>query len=157
MDLTKLPLTHQATITEEYMDEMGHMNVMWYTHHFDQATWTFFASFGMGLSYFENEVAGSFAMEQHTRYLAEVLKEQSITLRTRALGRSQRRIHFMHSMTIQESGLLAATTELVGVHIDLTTRRSSPLPSHIACSFDSLLEQHRQLEWDAPSCGVMAP
>lgn len=157
MDLSQLPLTHQSAITDEYLDEMGHMNVMWYTHHFDLATAAFFDSFGMGMSYFEGETTGAFAMESHTRYLVEVLVGQSISLRTRGLGRSQRRIHFMHFMTIEETGRVAATTELVGVHIDLTTRRSAPLPFPISSSFDAILEQHRQLDWDAPICGVMGP
>jgi acyl-CoA thioester hydrolase len=71
VDLSPLPISHRATILEDYIDEMGHMNVMWYTHFFDRATMAFFESFGMGLAYFEGENAGAFALEKHTRYLAE--------------------------------------------------------------------------------------
>ena len=37
MDLTALPITHRAVIPDDYLDEMGHMNVMWYTHLFSLA------------------------------------------------------------------------------------------------------------------------
>lgn len=37
LELRQLPLTHQATIPEDYLDSMGHMNVMWYTHLFAHA------------------------------------------------------------------------------------------------------------------------
>jgi acyl-CoA thioester hydrolase len=47
MNIDSLPVTHQATVPESYLDAMGHMNVMWYTHLFDQATWRFFASLGL--------------------------------------------------------------------------------------------------------------
>lgn len=157
MDFSALPVTHQATIPAEYLDEMGHMNVTWYTYLFDQATWYFFASLGMSLAYFEEENAGAFALENHTRYLAEVRLGQRVEIRTRAIGRSSKRFHFMHFMVVEGSDLLAATTEFVGMHIDCRTRRSSPLPGPIAAAFDGLLAEHGRLEWAAPLCGVMRP
>ena len=78
MDLTRLPINHKAIVLEDYIDEMGHMNVMWYTHFFDRATMAFFESFGMGLAYFEHQNAGAFALEMHTRYLAEARLGQEI-------------------------------------------------------------------------------
>ena len=35
-DVRQLPVTHRQTIPEEYLDVMGHMNVMWYTHLFGE-------------------------------------------------------------------------------------------------------------------------
>jgi acyl-CoA thioester hydrolase len=152
-----LPVTYQATVIEEWLDEMEHMNVMWYTHLFDRATWQFFANLGMNLDYFEKQGAGAFALEQHTRYLAEVRLGQEITLRTRAIDRSAKRFHFMHFMTIGGNGVPAATTELIGAHIDYATRRLSPLPENIAAAFDDLIELHQALNWAPPLCGVMSP
>ena len=157
MDLSPLPITYQATIPEEYMDEMEHMNVMWYVHLFDRATWRFFASLGMSLDYFDEYDTGAFALEQHIRYLAEVRQEQMVILRTRAIGRSIKRFHFMHFMIIEDGSVLAATTELIGVHIDCESRRSSPLPAHIAGAFDRLIAEHREIDWDPPICGSMHP
>lgn len=157
MDLSGLPITHQSIVLEEHLDEMGHMNVMWYTHFFDRGTWRFFESIGMGLAYFERKNAGAFALEQHTRYLAEARLGQAITVRTRALGRSAKRFHFIHFMTLDESGVLSATTELVGIHIDRATRRSSPIPESIAAVFDRLVAEQSVLGWDPPLCGLMGP
>ena len=44
MDLNPLPVTYRAFIPEAYLDEMGHMNVMWYTHLFSQAMGGIFAT-----------------------------------------------------------------------------------------------------------------
>jgi len=157
MNLSPLPITYQAAIPKEYLDEMNHMNVMWYAHLFDRATWRFFEDLGMSLVYFEGQNAGAFALENHTRYLAEVRLGQMVILRTRAINRSEKRFHFMHFMTIQNSDLLAATAEFVGMHIDRATRRSSPLPNHIARAFDRQITKHQTLDWDPPICGVMNP
>jgi len=157
MDFSALPITCQTIIPEEYMDEMNHMNVMWYTHLFDKATWRFFADLGMSLDYFEYQDAGAFALEQHTRYLAEVRLGQTVLLRTRAINRSIKRFHFMHFMIIEEGGVLAATTELIGMHIDRANRRSSPFPDAIARAFDRLSANHQTLDWNPPVCGVMTP
>lgn len=156
MDLLALPVTFKATVQETYLDEMGHMNVMWYTHLFDRATWHLFANLGMDMLYFDREQAGAFALEQHTRYLAEVCLQEEVILRSRILGRSLKRIHFMHFMTAGEEEILAATTELVGSHVDRRTRRSSPFPGYILTEINRLLEEHQRLNWEPPRCGTMS-
>src|ERR1700676_1809498 len=95
MDLSLLPIHHQAVIPESYLDEMGHMNVMWYTHLFSEATGGFFDLFGMNRAYFTSHHTGSFALEVHVRYRAEVRAGQRVTVRTRPLGRSLERYHFI--------------------------------------------------------------
>ena len=57
--------------------------------------------------------AGSFVLESHIRYLREVHVGNHITICSRALGRSSKRMHYIHFMTIDETGELAATFELV--------------------------------------------
>src|SRR5262245_24469919 len=95
MDLSGLPVTWRALIPEAYRDEMGHMNVMWYAHLCDRATFTFFKSFGFDEAYFKANNAGCFALAAHYRYLAEVRIGQNVTIRTRALGQSPKRLHLM--------------------------------------------------------------
>lgn len=154
MDLSKLPLTHQATISPEHLDVMGHMNVRWYTALFDEATFTFFNLFGLDADYLQNTHAGSFALEQHTHYLAEVRLGETVKIYSRALDRSIKRLHYMHFM-LKADGKLAATTELVSSHADLLARRTTPLPESLASAYDQLLAQHQELDWAAPLCGVI--
>jgi acyl-CoA thioester hydrolase len=157
MDLQRLPVTYRAVIPATYRDEMGHMNVMWYTHLFSQATGGLFALFGLTPAYCEANQAGSFALEQHVRYLAEVRVGQHLRIHSRALGRSAKRLHFMHFMVMDDTSVLAATEEGIGTHVDLRVRRSSPLPAPLAAAYDRLLAEHGQLPWNAPVCGVMKP
>ena len=83
-------------------------------------------AFGFNEAYLQANQTGSFALETHVRYLNEVRVGRHITIRSRVLGRSAKRIHFMHFMTIDESGLLAAMQEHVGAHIDMSIRRRPP-------------------------------
>ena len=141
-------------VRPEYLDFLGHMNVMWYTHHFDLATWGFYEGFGFGQDYHKGN-KGSFALEQHTRYLAEVREGEELRIYTRAISRSKKLFHFIHFMVRDRDEELSATSELLGVHIDMRTRRSSEMPAELAAAWDKLIEQHNELDWDAPLSGTM--
>lgn len=157
MDLTKLPITHKAVIPESYLDLMGHVNVMWYTQLFSQGAWGLFQMVGLNTDYFKSNQAGSFALTQHFQYLKEVRLAQHVTIRSRVLGRSAKRWHTIHFMTIDELDALAATCECVSAHIDMKVRRSSPMPPTITDAIDRLLAEHMRLDWEAPVCGAIKP
>src|SRR5262245_53737307 len=136
---------------------MGHMNVMWYTHLFSLGIGELFNRIGLTRAYFEANQAGSFALEGHVRFLAEVRVGQAVTIRCRLLGRSAKRLHFINFMVKEDGPVLAATSESVATHIDMRIRRSSPFPPHIADTIDRLVAEHAAFGWVVPVCGVMKP
>lgn len=154
-DLSALPVTHQAVIPETYLDEMGHMNVMWYTHLFSMGAWGLFQKVGLTVEYFEANHAGSFALEQHFRYLKEVRLGQHVTIHSGVLGRTAKRWHSIHFMIIDELDVLAAISEGVSTHVDMRVRRSSPMPPNVCDAIDRMLEEHKSLLRDAPVCGAI--
>ncbi|HEV3204917.1 MAG TPA: thioesterase family protein, partial [Gemmataceae bacterium] len=157
MDLTAFPITLRHTVGESYLDEMGHMNVMWYIHLFSRAAGNLFAMLGLNEDYFVINQAGTFALQMHVRYLKEVRAGNSVVIRSRVLGRSVKRMHFIHFMCLEETGKLAATEEAIGTHVDMKTRRTSPLPAHVTEAFDRLLAEHGKQGVEARLCGVMKP
>ena len=46
-----------------------------------------------------------------------------------------------------DAGYLAATTELMGLHVDLIQRRSAALPAAAAARVATLTAAHRDLPW----------
>jgi acyl-CoA thioester hydrolase len=154
-DLAMLPVGHQQRIPEDYLDANCHMNVMWYTHLFSCALEEIWNRVGLTSEYFEKNHATTFALEGHVRYFNEVRVGQHVTVRTRAIGRSEKRFHILHLMSNDDAGTLAATMEAIGTHVDFRARRSSPFPPHIAAAFDRLLAEHSRLPWPAPLCGAM--
>lgn len=69
MDLSALPLTLRSVIPETYLDAMGHMNVMWYTHLFGKATGELFKLCGLDGDYLRALRAGTLALRQRFCYL----------------------------------------------------------------------------------------
>jgi len=155
MNLAPLPITYEATIPESYLDMMGHMNVMWYTHLFGRATCGLFDLVGMDRAYFEDGQFGSFALAQFLRYRKEVRAGEHVTLRSRLLQRSEKQFHVMHFMTKGQEDILAATGEFLAAHIDMTSRRTAPFAPHIAASLDRMIADHSALDWNAPLSGAI--
>ncbi|MFW5748325.1 MAG: thioesterase family protein [Chloroflexota bacterium] len=153
--ITQLPLLHRATITDDYLDAMGHMNVRWYLALFDEAGWRLFEQFGMDMAYYQQNAAGAFALQHIIRYLAEVHAGDTVAIYGRLLGRTDKRIHVMCFMVNETQGLLAATIEELGSHADLTARRTAPMPPDITDRLDAVIAAHSALDWDAPISGAI--
>lgn len=155
--LSQLTATSHAIVPDDWIDSMGHMNVMWYTHLFSQGIMAFYRELGLSREYFQANQAGSFVLEQHVRYLSEIRLGEKVSVRVRALGRSERKLHVLGLLCKEESGVLAATSEGITAHIDMRTRRTSAYPEGIKQTFDAILATHRQLDWEPPVNGVMQP
>ena len=153
--LEALPAYHQKTITAEYLDIMGHMNIRWYFALFADAGRKLFASHGLDDDYFQGGDFGVFTLKQFIQYFAEVRVGQTVAIHTRIIGRSDKRFHFMHFMINETTSQLAATFEALITHADLKIRRAAPMPAAIAQKLDATLAKDRTLDWEAPVCGAM--
>lgn len=153
----QLDCFYQTEIEMSQIDVMGHLNVRHYVGIFDESTFAFFSAFGMDQAYYDSGNNGAFALEMHIRYLAEVRLGETVSVYSRFLGRTAKRIHFMHFMVNETRPNIAATLESVGSHANTAVRRTSPFPDHIARNIDQILVAHQKLTWDAPICGVMNP
>jgi len=156
-DVRQLPYEHTQTISADYLDLMGHMNVMWYTQLFSVGMGSVLTRLGLTEEIMKAGNGGSFALEAHIRYLSEVRVDQTIQIHSRMLGRTEKRYHIMHFMTNQDKQDVSATFETVSSYVDLRQRRTAPFPDDVAAAIDDLLAEHSRLAWDAPVCGVIAP
>jgi acyl-CoA thioester hydrolase len=152
MDFAQLPLSYTGVVEAKHLDFLNHMNVMWYTHFFNEATWGFYNAIGFGRDYHQGD-RGSFALEEHTRYLAELHTGDKFRIYSRAIARSAKLFHFMNFMIRDRDNELAATYEMLGVHIDMRTRRSAPMPAEMAKVWDDLILAHNRVGWDPPLNG----
>ena len=151
----QLPITYQQQIPESYLDEMGHMNVMWYTHLFSQAMGGAFELIGLNWDELAKTQNGTFALEAHVRYLAEVHVGHNVSVHSRVVGRSERRFYLMHFMINEDRDNVAATFENLGTFVDLKVRRTAAIPQPISDNLDAMFAKHESLSWPAPVCGVM--
>ena len=154
-DWNTLPVLGTVVVPADWIDFMGHMNVMWYTHLFGKGVLEFFQLVGLTQEYFSAHYTGCFVLEQHIRYLAEVRVGETVSLRVRALSQAEKRLHFMVFLIKEGTQVMAATSEIITAHIDMSRRRTSPFPEAISMAIDKTLATHSQLTWPAPVNGLM--
>ena len=123
--------TYRGVVYPWHIDQIGHMNVQFYTARFDEATWHFLASFGITPTYLKSNGRGMAAVEQHTRYKEELHAGALIRITSELLEIKPKTVRFRHRMYNAETGVEVAVIDMVGVHLDTTTRRSVPLPPDI--------------------------
>ena len=123
--------TYRGVVYPWQLDHIGHMNVQFYTARFDEATWHFFAAFGITPTYLKTSGRGMAAVDQHTQYLKELHAGALIRIASELVEMRPRTVRFKHHMYNAETGEEVAVTELVGVHIDSETRGAVPFPPEI--------------------------
>lgn len=129
--MDELPITHRGAVMPWECDHMGHMNVIYYTAKFDQATWPFFASIGFTARHMKEAGVGVGAVRYDIRYFHELLTGDTLTVRTRLLEVRDKVIRYRHEMTADQTGELAATAEVTAVHMDTGKRKSCPFDPEI--------------------------
>jgi acyl-CoA thioester hydrolase len=72
-----------------------------------------------------------------------------LELHLQLLDYDKKRLHFCQQMYHKTQGYLAATSEQLALHVDMTTRRSGEFPQHVLNSLDQISVTHRKL--DIPS------
>ena len=83
---------------------MGHMNVMWYTGKFDEATWNLFAELGITPTYIREHHRGMAGVQQNTTYKEELFAGDVIEITSRVLEVREKLIRFLHEMRNIEKG-----------------------------------------------------
>jgi acyl-CoA thioester hydrolase len=124
-------LTHRGVVYPWQCDHMGHMNVMWYVGKFDEATWQLIATFGLTAEAMRASGTGMVAVEQTVNYRRELLAGDLLSIYSQLLEVREKAIRFTHEMRNDATGEVAATTVLVGVHLDARLRKASPIPADV--------------------------
>ncbi len=124
-------VTYRGTVYPSQCDHMGHMNVMWYVGKFDEASWQLLAAMGLTPSRLRSEGRGMAAVEQRIEYKRELYAGDVVTIRSAVMEIREKSIRIAHELRNDDTGSVAATTLIVGVHLDLASRKASPLPADV--------------------------
>ena len=119
-------MTYRGVVYAGYLDHMGHMNVQYYVHLFDQATWVLFDYAGLSTSYFVETGTGMAALEQHLVYKREVFAGTVVTIDSQVLAITEKTVRFLHTM--RDNKGVVATSEILGTHFDRTAHQAIPFP-----------------------------
>jgi acyl-CoA thioester hydrolase len=153
--VTTLPTAVEASVTPDWIDLNGHMNIR---HYFDLTARVILhgsVEAGIDTTYRVERRLGLFTAEHHLRYYTEVREGTRISGHLRIIERSEKVLHLMVFLVDHTRESLACTLEAVLLHVDLDTRRTTPLPDDAAAGFDRVISASRALPWLSPVCGVM--
>jgi acyl-CoA thioester hydrolase len=120
---------YTSRVRREWCDYNGHMNVAYYVIAFDEATDAFYDWMGLDRAYRERSGCSSFTLEGHITWERELLEGDPIRVRSLLLDFDAKRLHYFHEMYHAEKGYLASSHELLAIHIDMSARRSAPMPA----------------------------
>ncbi len=123
--------TARGVVYPWHCDQLGHMNVQHYVGHFDIAAFHFLAELGFeadgqrdeGITLVDAQHTIRFIQEQR---LGALFKIESALLKVGTKSVTQ-----MHRLRNTQTGVIGATTEIVAVCFDLSTRSSLAIPDNI--------------------------
>ena len=118
-------LVHEESVQPSWVDYNGHMNVAYYVLVFDHGTDALFELLDMGPDYRARTESSDFVVESHICYISEVVEGDPLQVASILLMHDKKRMHLFHHMYNGETGKLCATIELMVVHVDMISRRSS--------------------------------
>lgn len=139
------PCETRLTIPAEWTDQNGHMNVAYYVLAFDRATDTLYDALGIGWSYLERTGKSTFTLAMNVDYLGEIFASDRVRIVSRVIDCDYKRVHYFHEMHHATKGYLAATNEVLSMHINMATRRSEPFPSDLQMKLAEVKAAHGAL------------
>ena len=116
--------TYRGTVYPWQCDHIGHMNIMWYVGKFDEANWNFIARLGLTPTYLRQSGRGMAAVQQNIAYKRELMAGDIVEIRSSLLEVGDKSVRFRHVLRNAETGEIAATCEITGVHMDRALRKS---------------------------------
>ena len=142
-------LTYRGLVYPWQCDHMGHMNVMFYTGKFDEASWALLTRLGLGQPRLQALGRAMAAVQQNTTYKRELFAGDVVTIRTTLTEIRNKVIRFVHEMVNDATGEVAAISDLTGVHMNALTRRSTEFPDDVFHTVRKLAEGQENVLGDA--------
>lgn len=132
-------------VEPQWIDYNGHLNMAYYNVLFDRCTDEAFAMFGLGQEYVETRNASFYTMEVHITYLRELMLDAPIRLTLQLLDFDAKRCHIFVQMYHAEQGYLAATSEMIFMHVDMIKKRAASFPDDVLVGIKAMHEAHSRL------------
>ncbi len=132
----------RTEVKREWIDDNGHLNAGYYFVVFDLSVTDFLAFAGLDRTHRDEQHVTTFSVEGHITFEREMRLGDPIEIRTQLLGWDAKKLHYINLMHHGTEGWLAATNELLTMHISLETRRSAPMAQEVQDRLAAIAEVH---------------
>ena len=145
---TDLPVPfrrYKDIVRSEWIDYNGHMNVGFYLLVFEEAARSFFSWLDLSKDYRNRTGCGFFVSECHMTFEREVSKGQHLNFETQLLDIRKKVVRVIRLMHSIDTPYLAATNEVLYVHVNLDKRASVAIPKEKMLFLNELFMAHKHL------------
>jgi acyl-CoA thioester hydrolase len=154
--LSALPAYSQQVVPSAFEDFNGHLNIRHYLGIASEGLDESLVPLGILQNWPRVADQAVFTAEHHLTYLAELRTGDKISVRVRLVGRSERAAHAMVYLVDETHQRLSYVMEEVLLHVDMTTRRTSPWPEDVAAALDRRVADDQSLPWPVELSGSMS-
>lgn len=141
----KVPfVSSPMTIEPAWTDYNGHMNMAYYNVLFDRGLEQVFDLLGMGADYAKNRRLTFYTAEIHVCYVRELHENETVRVSSQLLDHDVKRMHFYQEIR-HEDGWLAATSESVILHIDMSGPKVAPFSDDVSPRIEEMARAHAEL------------
>jgi acyl-CoA thioester hydrolase len=143
--MTEAPLRSPAMEVEpQWTDYNGHLNMAYYNVLFDRANDHALATLGMNLDYVKNRRLTIYTAEIHVTYVRELHQGEKVYATFQIIDHDEKRLHVFQEL-YHEDGWLAATSEQLALHIDMSGPKVSAFPEDIMANVRVMAQTHATL------------
>ncbi len=133
------------TVEPQWTDYNGHLNMAYYNVLFDRANDHALATLGMNLDYVKSRKLTIYTAEIHVTYVRELHQNQQVYATFQIIDHDEKRLHVFQEL-YHKDGWLAATSEQLALHIDMSGPKVAPFPEDIMANVKAMAAEHSTLE-----------
>lgn len=148
-----LPASSDQRVAESVIDVNGHMNITEYFRVAAWAPWARVQALGVDEDYLTRRGLSFFTVEHRIRYLSELRLGERYSAHAGLAGRTAKALHALAFVVDREHERVAATMEIMYVHVSMSSRRSVEVPEDVAPRLDAEIAAH---PWVAEAAGGLS-
>ncbi len=137
-------LSSQMQVEDGWIDYNGHMNMAFYNVLFDRGADQAFDRIGIGAAYARERRLTVYTAEIHVCYVRELHLGDRVTVSFQLLDSDDKRIRAYQEIR-HEDGWLAATSESLSLHVDMSGPKVAPFPDDIGPRVAAMRDEHAAL------------
>ena len=131
-------------IEKEWIDYNGHLNMAYYNVVFDRGGDEFLAELGFGPKYAAERKLTIYTAEVHICYVQELHLDDVVTVTSQLIDYDGKRLHTYNEI-IHKDGWVAATCEVLSLHVDMSGPKVSPFPEDVLPKLEQYRQAHAKL------------
>lgn len=139
------PYTDTLVVKPDWLDDNGHMNVAYYVSAFDDGGEIFFRDCGIGWEYTRQRHATLFMASCDLDFRRELFEGDPLRVTTQLVDWAPRLVHTYQALYHRDAGYLAATAEMLFVHVAFANRKSAKMSDASQARLAAIEKIHKAL------------